>query len=67
MYCIYRFSSYRAVNTPRLGYKTNHLMLYRKIIAICSEIHTKLVTTLCEQNVVFLMLNLLVHMVTTGL
>jgi len=26
-------------------------MLYKEIIAVCSEIHTKHVNTLCEQNV----------------
>ena len=26
-------------------------MLYREIIAVCSEIHTKHVNTLCGQNV----------------
>ena len=34
-------SPYRAVNTFRLGYKNNQLMLYREIIVVCSEIHTK--------------------------
>jgi len=38
---IYSISPYRAVNTPRLGYETNQLMLYREIIAVCSEVHTK--------------------------
>jgi len=28
-------------------------MLYRKIIAVCSEIHTKHINTLCGQNVEF--------------
>jgi hypothetical protein len=28
-------------------------MLYREIIAVCSEIHTKHVNTLCGQNVEF--------------
>jgi hypothetical protein len=28
-------------------------MLYREIIAVCSEIHTKHINTLCGQNVVF--------------
>jgi hypothetical protein len=28
-------------------------MLYRKIIAVCSEIHPKHINTLCGQNVVF--------------
>jgi len=26
-------------------------MLYRKIIAVCSQIHTKHINTLCGQNV----------------
>ena len=29
-------------------------MLYREIIAVCSQIHTKHINTLCGQNVVFL-------------
>jgi hypothetical protein len=29
-------------------------MLYRKIIAVCSQIHTKDINTLCVQNVQFL-------------
>jgi hypothetical protein len=28
-------------------------MLYREIIAVCSEIHTKHINTLCGQNVDF--------------
>jgi len=28
-------------------------MLYREIIAVCSEIHRKHINTLCGQNVVF--------------
>jgi len=51
------FSPYRAVNTLRLGYKTSQLMLYREIIAVCSQIHTKHINTLCGQNVELLMLN----------
>jgi hypothetical protein len=31
--------------------KTNQLMLYKEIIAVCSQIHTKHVNTLCGQNV----------------
>jgi hypothetical protein len=41
-------------------------MLYREIIAVCSEIHTKHINTLCGQNVEFLKVNLVVHIVTTG-
>jgi hypothetical protein len=33
-------------------------MLYREIIAVCSEIHKKYINTLCGQNVEFLNVNL---------
>jgi len=36
-------------------------------MAVCSKIHTKDVNTLCGQNVEFLLLNVVVHIVTTGL
>ena len=70
---ILRPSPYRAVNTLRLGYK-NQLLLYRKIIAVCSQIHTKHINTLCGQNVVFVNVkpggtysdHWAVHIVTTG-
>jgi tryptophanase len=39
-------------------------MLYREIMAVCSEIHTN---TLCGQNVELLNVKLVVHIVTTGL
>jgi hypothetical protein len=29
-------------------------MLYREIIAVCSQIHTKLINTLCGKNAEFL-------------
>ena len=47
--------------------KTAQLMLYREIIAVCSEIHTKHTNTLCGQNVGLLRVKLVVHIVTTGL
>ena len=31
---------------------TSQLKLYREIIAVCSQIHTKHINTLCGQNVV---------------
>ena len=31
--------------------KTSQLMLYREIVAVCSQIHTKHINTLCGQNV----------------
>jgi len=40
-------------------------MLYREIIAVFSQIHTK--NTLWGQNVELLNVKLLVHIVTTGL
>ena len=46
--------------------KVSQLMLYREIIAVCSEIHTKHINTLCGQNVELLNVKLVVHMVTTG-
>jgi hypothetical protein len=42
-------------------------MLYREIIAVCSQIHTKHINTLCGQNVGFVNIKLMVHIVTTGL
>jgi hypothetical protein len=42
-------------------------MLYRVIIAVCSQIHTKHINTLCEQIVESLNAKLAVHIVTTGL
>jgi hypothetical protein len=47
--------------------KTSQLMLYREIIAVCSEIHTKHTDTMCGQNVELLNVKLAVHIVTTGL
>jgi hypothetical protein len=40
-------------------------MLYREIIAVYSEIHTKHISTLCGRNVVFVNVKLLVRIVTT--
>ena len=43
-------------------------MLYREIMAVCSEIHTKHINTVCVgQNVELLNVKLVVHIVTTGL
>ena len=42
-------------------------MLYREIIAVCSQIHTKHINALCGQNVEFVNIKLAVHIVTTGL
>ena len=40
-------------------------MLYREIIAVCSQIHTKHINTLCGQNVELLNVKLVVHILTT--
>jgi len=42
-------------------------MLYREIIPVYSQIHTKHINTLCGQNVELLNAKLGVHIVTTGL
>jgi len=48
-------------------YKIHSVNAYREIIAVCSEIHTKHINTLCEQNVELLNVKLVLHIVTTGL
>jgi len=45
--------------------KTSQLMLYREIMAVCSQIHTKHINTVCGQNVELLNVKLAVHIVTT--
>ena len=47
--------------------KTIQLMLYREIMAVGTQIHTKHINTLCGQNVELLNVKLPVHIVTTGL
>ena len=42
-------------------------MLYSEIIAVCSQIHTKHINTLCGQNVEFVNVKLVVHIVTITL
>jgi len=42
-------------------------MLYREIITVCSQIHTKHINTLCEQNVELLNVKLVANIVTTWL
>jgi len=42
------------------------LMLYKKIIAVCSQIHTKHTNTLCGQNVELLNVKLAVHIVAVS-
>ena len=47
--------------------KTSQLMPNGVITAVCSEINTEHINTLCGQNVVLLNVKLVVHIVTTGL
>jgi len=42
-------------------------MLYREIIAVTSQIHTKHINIVCGQNVELLNVKLVVHIVTTRL
>ena len=42
-------------------------MMYREIMAVSSEIHTKHINTLCGQNVELLNVKLVVLILTTGL
>jgi len=42
-------------------------MLYREIIAVFPQIHTKHINTLCGQNVELLNVKMVVDVVTTGL
>ena len=42
-------------------------MLYREIMDDCSEIHTKHINALCGQNVEYVSVKLVVHIVTTKL
>jgi len=41
-------------------------MLYREIIAVCSEIRAKHINTVCGQDVELLNVKLVVYIVTTG-
>ena len=47
--------------------QNSQLMLYREIIAVCSQIHTKTINTLCGQKVELFIVKLAVHIVTNGL
>ena len=42
-------------------------MLYTEITAVCSQIHTKYINTLCGQNEELVNVKLVVHIVTTRL
>ena len=51
----------------RTRLKTNRLQIHREITAVCSQIHTKHINTVCGQNVELFNVKLAVHIVTTGL
>jgi hypothetical protein len=53
VYIIYRPRSYRRVNPLHLHYKANQLILYTSKVAVCSEVHTRHLNTLCRQYVEF--------------
>ena len=55
------------ISCLNLCYKTSQLMLYREVISVCSQIHTKHINTVCGQNVELLNVELVVHIVTTAL
>ena len=42
-------------------------MIYREIIALCTQFHRKLINTLCVQNEEMFNENLAVYIETTGL
>jgi hypothetical protein len=42
-------------------------MLYREKTAVCSQIHTKHINSLCRQNVELFNVKMAVHIVTAGL
>jgi len=61
------YSDHWAVKGLTSVIKTNQLLLYREILAVCSQIHTKHVIKLCEQIVELLNVKLAIYIVTTGM
>jgi hypothetical protein len=41
-------------------------MLYSEVIAVCSQIHTKHINTLCGQNVELLNVEVVINLITTN-
>ena len=60
------YSNHWAVKGKISVIKTINLMLYRKIIPVCIQIHIKHINTLCGQHVEFVNIRLVVHKVTIG-
>ena len=46
--------------------ETSPLIMYTEIVAVCSQIHTKHINTMCGQNVKLLNVKVVVHIVTTA-
>jgi hypothetical protein len=61
------FSPYHAVKLSVSVIQTSQLMLYSETTAVCSQIHTKHINTLCGQNTELLNVKLVTHIVTIGL
>ena len=61
------YSVYRVLDGEISVIYTSHLMLYRNIISLCSQIYTNHINSLNGQNVEMLNYNLMVHIVSTGL
>jgi hypothetical protein len=51
------YSDHWALEVQISVIKTRHFILYREIIAVCSQIHTKHINTICGQNVELLSVN----------
>ena len=64
-YCTY--SDHSALKVEITLIKTSQLIVYKEIMAVCSQIHSRHINTLCGQNVVFVNVKLVVHILTTGL
>jgi len=50
----------------RIDHVNQEEKLYSEIIAVCSQIHTKHINTLCGQDVQSVNVKLAVHIVTAG-
>jgi len=56
----------RPVPVPLVHRKCRHKYQPKSVIAVCSQIHTKHINTVCGQNVQFVNVKLVVHIVTTA-
>ena len=67
MRCVKNDRPGRCMTPPAACSLLTELTLCWEIIAVCSQIHTKHINTLCGLNVELLNVKLAVHIVTTGL